>query len=189
MKKIILASQSLQRKELLQQLIPLFEIHPANIDELAINHPDHGHRAELVARAKGALIAEQFPEALVISADTFVVLNNQRYEKPDDFESANKMLTMFSENTVQVFTGICITQGKDQESGAVEGGITFRHLSPEFIHRYVENNPVTNWAGGFSLRDVAGLSLTSEVTGSVSAVLGLPLEWLDRKLFNVDHSS
>ncbi len=180
----ILASQSPQRAELLHTLGVEFKVLPADIDELAIDHHDHHHRAALVAAAKASKIAEQYPLSAVVAADTFILLGDTRYEKPTSMDEARSMLLDFAGQKVEVLTGVAWFAGNGQsiKSATITSWVTFRSLSVGEIELYISKRPVTTWAGGFSLKEIPGLALASSIEGSISAVLGLPLEWVQPHL-------
>lgn len=179
-KPVILASQSLQRRELFASLGIPFTVRAANIDELAITHPDHAQRAALVAQAKGEKVAIDHPLAVIVSADTFVVFNDQRFEKPESKEEATEMLTTLSGQSVICYTGWSVIDpfSKEKHQGAVLTKLKFRDLSKGEIERYVSTQPVTSWAGGFSIVNADGVALIESLSGSLSGLLGLPLEVL-----------
>lgn len=180
--QLILASQSLQRAELLRQVVADFTVVPATVDEAAIDDKDHGQRARLVAVAKAEKIAADMPEASILAADTFGLFAGRRFEKPPTTQAAVEMLSTLSGQQFDVFTGVCWYHHGSYDSGAVKSVVTFRSLSPQTIQQYVTGRPVTTWAAGFSVKDVAGMSLLAEVSGSMTCVLGLPLEWIEPRL-------
>jgi septum formation protein len=148
---VILATQSKQRQELFAALGIPFQAKPADIDELAVDAPDHAVRAALVAEAKSATIQALYPQAIIIAADTFVVFNHQRLEKPNTMLEATQMLTALSGQTFDAFTGWSYTdpQLSLHETGTAKTEVSFRRLSKSDITTYVEEQPVTTWAGGF----------------------------------------
>lgn len=183
---IILASQSRQRRELLETLGFEFEVLPADIDELQIDDPDHGVRAAKVALAKAKKIQATRPQSIIISADTFVVLNGKRLEKPESKAAGRDMLGQLSGKAVTVYTGWAYLDGYDQEviNQTSVDQITFRHLSQAEITKYVATYPVTHWAASFTFSHMAGIALAAEVKGSLTGVLGLPLEKIIPHLVN-----
>ena len=157
-KKIILASQSVQRRILMETLGIPFEVMPADIDEKSIVHKDAKVRAQLVARAKATTTAQQFKEinpnqdAVIIAADTFGFLNDQQFEKPATKAEAITMLTQLSSTTSVAITGFCVidTEAQTEETEVVVTKMQFRPLTSKEIERYVSENEVTSWSGGFS---------------------------------------
>lgn len=180
MRQIILASQSRQRSQLLATLDIQFKTVPADIDELAIDNADHQLRASLVAKAKAKKIHTQFPSAIIIAADTFVVHEEYRLEKPLTKTEAKQMLQRLSGQAMQVHTGwVYLDKKIDLEVvKTTTTDIKFRQLSADFITKYVDNNPVSLWAGAFSLIHLEGISLVASIHGSLTNVLGLPIEEL-----------
>lgn len=178
MKQVILATQSQQRQQLFATLSIPFTTAAADLDELHIQDPNHAIRAAKVASAKAEKIAKEVTDSIIIAADTFVVLNDERLEKPLDENEAIEMLHKISGQTVKVYTGwayMDMTASYITNRTTV-AELTFRTLSREEIKTYVERNPVTRWAGGFSLITVEGVALVASIQGSLTAVLGLPIE-------------
>lgn len=176
--RIILASQSPQRQMLLATLPVTFEVVPSNIDEKAIVHSDPRERARLVARAKGEKIARQYPDAIVIAADTFTLYKGTMYEKPSSLEDAKRMLRELSGQTFNDLTGFFYhdPQGKHVEE-VLQGEAVMRPLRESEIETYVNNNPVTTWAGAYSAGYLEGAALFSEVRGNLTAFMyGLPID-------------
>ena len=137
MKKIILASQSVQRRLLMETLGLPFEVMPTHVDEKAITHADAQMRAQLVARAKAATVMELFKqkyperEAVIIAADTFGFLDDQEFEKPASKEEAIEMLTKLTSGTSIAITGFCVidTALDTTEMSVVVTKMRFRDLS------------------------------------------------------------
>src|SRR5690606_37894537 len=121
-----------------------FESIPADIDELAIDHLDDETRASLVALAKGKKIQAAYPEAVIVSADTFVVLNGRRLEKPESVSAAQVMLTELSGQTFTVYTGWAVLDGvrKFHKSGTSVITAQFRPLSAIEVETYTQTQPV-----------------------------------------------
>lgn len=177
--QIILASQSPQRRNLLASLGLKFEVIPAAIDEQAIQHADPVIRAQLVASAKAEKIAAQFPQAIVIAGDSFIVCHGQTLEKPQSSQEAKHMLQTQSGQWIEEFAGVCYldptTSVKLVETG--RGRALFRSLSQSEIDYYVANNPVTTWSAGFSAAYDAGMALFERLEGSLTAFThGLAIE-------------
>ena len=181
MRRIILASKSKQRKEIMRSLGILFEIIPADIDEKSIRDEDLSIRAEKIARAKAETIIKDNTDAIIIAADTFKAVNGIVLEKPRDIEEAREMLLLQSGKTGTIYTGFCYidkTMGMNF-SKTLNIEYTFRGLSTQEIDEYVTQNPVTTWSAAFAPADVKGLLLISHMNGSVTGFThGLPGEEL-----------
>jgi len=177
--KIILASQSPQRQKLLASLGIEFEVFPADIDEKAVIFSDLKTRAEKIATAKAKKVAQDRPGAIILAADTFTVLDQRVFEKPSSLAEAKLMLHSLSGQTIQDHTGLCFIDPA-RKLVKIQTVITlasFRKISDLEIDRYVANNPVLTWAGGFSPAYHEGMGLIAEVHGSLTCLThGLPLE-------------
>ena len=189
-RQLILASQSPQRQAILATLGIPFEVVPADLDEKAIQDVDPLKRAEKLALAKATAVQAQFPEAVVVAGDTFVVFNDQTLEKPVDLDEAKQMLTLVSGKEVVVVTGVAFLDPSHQiqHVQAVTNQAVFRPLDPLEVERYVTTQPVLTWSGAFSPAYLEGMALFAEVkNGSFTAFThGLPLElvakWLRESL-------
>lgn len=183
--KIVLASASKQRQKLLQTVIDVFEVIPADIDEKAISADSFEKKALAIAQAKAEKVALQVNDAIIIAADSFIVYSSQIFEKPVSKEEAKEMLIKLSGNWVTEYTGCCILDQVHSTKAlfCAQPRAKFRPLSLIEIERYVNNNPVTDWSGGFSPAYDEGVALISKLEGSLSGFThGLPLEWVLKEL-------
>jgi septum formation protein len=177
--RLILASQSAQRKILLETLGIDFKIMPADIDEKSIQHQSFTERARLIALKKVEKIATEHPKAIIIGADTFSELDGVALEKPESLQEAKKMIRMQSGNWMKTHTGLVLYDGQTghTDSQIITTQYKFRPLSDSEIEYYVSNNSVMNWSAGFSPAYHAGSALVAEVKGSLTAFShGLPME-------------
>lgn len=180
-RRIILASQSPQRRALMETLDLVFEVVPANIDERAIRRTDYGEQVKAVAKAKGEHVWRELGDetAIVIAADTFITLGSETLEKPSDLVEAREMLHKLSGRTSQALTGLFY---RDLEhnldvSLAVETQMNFRVLSEREIEHYVTTQPVTTWSAGFCPAYAEGASLVASISGSLTSFShGFPME-------------
>ncbi|MEX0895771.1 MAG: Maf family nucleotide pyrophosphatase [Patescibacteria group bacterium] len=177
--KIILASQSVQRQNLLKAAGVIFSSFATDSDEKSIRTRDLSLRAQQIAQLKAKTAQSTFPEAVIIAADTFVVLKNTVYEKPANLTEAKQMLRRFSGNTFSTYTGYAVVIPKTGKNylGTIINTAQFRTLSEAEIDHYVKKNPVTTWAGGFSPAYDAGANLIEWIEGSLTSFThGLPME-------------
>ncbi len=177
--QLILASQSIQRKELLAAVGLNFSVVPAEIDERAIQHHSLGTRAQLVAAEKAKTVATQHPNACIVSADTFLVSGGVVLEKPSTSDHARQMLELQSGSEVSAYTGCCVWLGGTflfQDTAVTR--CKLRPLSKAEIDRYVTEQAVTTWAGGFTVAYLPGISFINQIDGSYTGLLGLPLDLL-----------
>ena len=179
-KRIILASGSKQRKMIMDSLGVDYEVRVANVDERSIRDVNLLVRAEKIAKLKADKILENGIDGIVIAADTFVECNGEILEKPVDLVEARDMLKMESGNKMIVYTGFCYidTNKKLNFLKTSVSKVWFRELSDGEIDNFVKNNPVTTWAGAFSLMFLYQTSFVRKISGSMTAVYGLPTEFL-----------
>jgi septum formation protein len=180
-RKVILASKSKQRINLMKTLGIKFKIKPADIDEKAIKASSAKKRAEKIARAKAEFIFKENPKGIIIAADTFAVLERKMLEKPASKLEAKKMLKFISNKTIIDYTGFCYLDKKNNINYSVTSinYVKFRKLSKNEIGYYVKNNPVTDWAGAFSCAYDAGMALIESNKGSLTTLThGFPMEEL-----------
>jgi septum formation protein len=179
MRQIILASQSPQRRDLLQTLNIPFEIIPADIDEKAITNPDLSKRAALIAAAKARKVAELHPNAIIIAGDTYIIDGNQALEKPETLDEARQMLRQQSGRMTTEVTGVCYLDKKNgiEHSSVVEAKTWFRQLSEAEIERFVTTEPVLTWSAAFCPAYLTSMALIDKIEGSFTSFThGLPLE-------------
>src|SRR5215470_12611043 len=154
---LILASASPRRRELLAQLAVPFTVIPANIDESPL--PAEVPRAYTmrVAYAKAQHIAQQFPTAVVLGADSVVVLDQQILGKPRDIEEARHMLTRLSGREHYVLTGVAVLHTAQQFVGldTVSTLVRFRPLSASVIEHYLATGEPMDKAGAYAIQGAA----------------------------------
>ena len=179
--RVILASQSPRRRELLQLVGIPHEVQPADIDEsyLAGERPrDH---AERLAREKAAVIAEREPEAVVIGSDTIVVVDGDVLGKPVDANDAVRMLARLAGRSHTVVTAVAVAWRGETRSASEEVGVTFHPLSRAEIDAYIATGEPMDKAGAYGIQGY-GATIVARVDGDYFAVMGLPLQRLVRVL-------
>jgi septum formation protein len=172
--RVILASSSPRRRELLDLVGIAHEVHPADIDETYQDGEEAAQHAERLAREKGATIAARDADAVVISADTIVVIDGLVLGKPRDEADAARMLSMLGGQTHVVLTAVAVSY-KGQMRSAVESvRVTFRALDNERIGAYIATTEPMDKAGAYGIQGF-GATLVERVDGDYFAVMGLPL--------------
>lgn len=180
-RRIILASQSKQRLNLLRTLPLNIEVIPANINEQAVPFTDQYDKAEKIALAKAQKIAQTQPDAIIIAADTFCYLEGRILEKPKSLEEAKDMLRFQSGKKIEVLTGCAFLDTKLnlQKSGCEKVSMQMRQLGANEIERYVANEPVLTWSAAFSPAYDSGMALIKSINGNLTAFShGLPIDLL-----------
>ena len=176
--KIILASNSPRRKELLAGLDVQFEVRIIpGIDE---SYPDTLPTmdiAEYIAQKKAKAYRETMADdELIITADTIVVLDDKVLGKPKDAEEARCMLHALSGKTHQVVTGVVLTTKELQKHFSVVSNVTFKTLSDNEIDYYVDTYKPMDKAGAYGIQEWIGYVGVTRLEGSYFNVMGLPVQ-------------
>ena len=171
--KIILASQSPRRKELLGLMHIPFTVRVADIDETMDDRKPPSEEVARVSRLK-ALAVERSGDDVVIAADTIVVCDGQVLGKPVDAEDARRMLKLLSGRDHQVMTGMCVLRGDAQTVCTEVTDIHFRTLSDREIDGYVATGEPMDKAGSYGIQGGAAL-FAEKLVGDYYNVMGLPV--------------
>ena len=176
MKRIILASTSPRRKELLESIGLNFEVVPAKYDEDMIGHVDPEKVVRTFSYEKAASLKSDFPDALIIGADTIVYIDGTVYGKPQTKEQAHEMLASLSGKIHTVYTGYTIldTASAKYVTEVVKTEIKLATLSDKEIETYYIKVPPLDKAGGYAIQGY-GAIFTEWIKGEYSNVVGLPL--------------
>ncbi len=193
MSRIILASQSPRRRQLLDQIgLTGYEILVPQADE---SYEPSLPPAEIVRsisrkKAEAASRLAGDSEALIIAADTMVFLDSLRLGKPHSEQEAYSMLTSLSGRTHQVITGITVLQGSRMETCSDMTGVTFRSLTDAEKWSYIRTGEPMDKAGAYGVQGKAALFVTG-INGDYFNVMGLPLHLLGQMLssFGMDFFS
>ena len=185
--KVILASNSPRRKELLAGLGVDYEVRTLpDVDE---SYPETLQGADIplyIAKEKAdAYVAMMQPGELMITADTIVWLDGKVLGKPRDREDALQMLRTMSGRTHEVFTGVCITTTDWQRSFTAQTEVRFATLSEEEIAYYVDNFQPMDKAGAYVVQEWIGFIGVENISGSYYNIMGLPVQKLYRELLKV----
>lgn len=173
---LVLASASPRRRALLHSLGLEFSVVPANVPEVpAPGEPARDYVCRL-AYAKARAVARLQPHAVVLGADTEVELDGAILGKPRSEADAVALLRRLSGRTHRVYTGVCLLRGDTVLARfAVESAVTFRELTDEGIRQYVATGEPMDKAGAYGAQG-RGAALIAAVHGSMSNVIGLPVE-------------
>ncbi|PYP80636.1 MAG: septum formation protein Maf [Gemmatimonadetes bacterium] len=179
--RVILASQSPRRRELLTLVGIAHEVQPADIDESYIAGERPREHAERLARGKTAVIAARAPDAVVIGSDTIVVVDGDVLGKPADELDAVRMLARLAGRSHTVITAVAVAWRGETRSGVEEVGVTFHPLSRAEIDAYIATGEPMDKAGAYGIQGY-GATIVARVDGDYFAVMGLPLQRLTRVL-------
>jgi nucleoside triphosphate pyrophosphatase len=169
--RVVLASSSPQRRELLQKLGIEFEVAVPGVDELSGGDPEVEvvENARLKARAVG-----DAGDALVIGCDTDVALDGRALGKPRDEAEAREYLERMSGRAHEVLSGLVVLEGGEERSGLERTSVVFKRLSEAEKERYVRFGEWRGRSGGYAIQTL-GSTLVERLEGSVSNVVGLPV--------------
>ena len=176
---IILASASPRRRELLSLITPDFTVLSPDVDELLPKDVSGAQAVAILAKRKGAEIARQRPDDVVLGFDTVVEVDKVILGKPRSAQQAADMLKMLSGRRHNVHTGIYMSGpdgrgGRFEESAVVSASVWFEPLLDEEIQSYIATDEPYDKAGGYAIQGWASKHI-SRIDGDVFAVIGLPV--------------
>jgi septum formation protein len=176
MRKIILASTSYHRKELLEKVGLVFDVVPSNYEEDMTLDLVPSELAKFLSKGKAEAVAKDFEDAIIISADTFIYIDGKILGKPHTEEKAKITLNTLSGRTHSVFTGYTIIDTKDKRvvSNAVETKVTFLPLTDEMIEEYIRVGNPLKFAGSYTLLDIRD-KFIEKIEGDHNNIIGLPV--------------
>lgn len=185
MSDIILASASPRRQEILRLLDLSFTVEPSDFDETTVvQWPPEKHVVQS-ATGKAQNVSIRFSDAIIIGADTIVVIDDQILGKPLDQEDAVSMLKLLSGRSHYVYTGLCILQqAKVKKQDYVKTEVRFGQLTDEIIRAYVATGEPLDKAGAYGIQE-RGSVLVEGIVGDYFNVVGLPIYRLSRMLADV----
>lgn len=183
MKKLILASSSPRRAELLKQIGLDFEIRAGNVDETPLPGLSPPELVRCLAKKKAAAVARQLNDGIVIAADTVVVWQGQVLGKPLDEDEAFAMLSRLQGSVHEVFTGIALAGARSGKSlvGHEQTRVFFRAIGEDEIRRYVAGGEPLDKAGAYGAQG-RGAVFIKRLEGCYTNVVGLPLARLSLML-------
>lgn len=183
----ILASGSPRRQELIKLLGIPWQVMVADVDETSIDHPDPAVNAVQTARLKAEAVSPLAPpDAVIIAADTIVVLDNQVMEKPVGEAEARRMLKQLRGRTHQVFSGITIINKATNQmvTDLAQMSVPMRQYSDEEIEAYIATGDPLDKAGAYAIQH-AGFHPVEKFSDCFAGVVGLPLCHLVRSLHKI----
>ena len=189
MARIILASSSARRKELLEQVGLKFEIFSPDIDESVCIGESADHYVQRLAQQKAQAILAQFPDAIVIAPDTSLVLDHKIIGKPESKQHAFEIWTALSDRQHDVLSGVCVRSSECDpntiQSMVVRTQVHFRKLSQLDMEQYWATGEPIGKAGAYAIQGYAA-QFIPRIEGSYSNVVGLPLYETMQLLKNID---
>ncbi|MGO8697950.1 MAG: Maf family protein [Limisphaerales bacterium] len=180
---LILASASPRRAELLRQLGWEFQVVPSDLPEMQGDHLSAGEVAQINAYRKARVVSKKHPDAVTLGVDTVVALGSAIFGKPATLPEAERMLLALAGKTHLVVTGVCLIhlRAHRQKTFFQQTEVTFRALTVEQVRQYQAEVDPLDKAGAYGIQE-KGEVLVASVSGSLSNVIGLPLERLEEEL-------
>lgn len=173
--KLILASNSPRRKDILTEFGYKFLVVPSDFNESgSFASPEETVKAFAKSKAEEVYDRLIDKNVVVIGADTVVVFNGVTLGKPKDKKDAVRMLKALSDNTHEVVTGYAVISGEKVINGFTKTSVTFNKLDDKIIDEYVATGLPLDKAGSYGIQD--GYNLVKEYNGSLNNVIGLPIE-------------
>ena len=191
--RYILASASPRRREILKQVLKEFDVMPSGIQEIMGQDREPVDIAMDLALSKALNVSSRYPDAIVIGADTIIVLEGVIIGKPADEGDAVRILETLSGKTHQVVTGVAVVNGTyDLKLVNFEfSDVTFKNLDRSIIESYVREKKPLDMAGGYGIQDVMD-SFVENLEGDFQNVVGLPpgliAEMLDAMHSEIDRA-
>lgn len=181
MRKIILASQSPRRRELLKEIVDEFFVEPSYADEVVSSDTEIAQIPVCLATQKALDISKKHEHDIVIGSDTIVVVDNRVLNKPKDEADAYNMLKMLSGKKHKVLTGCAIVCGQNITSFCEETVVEFFDLTDKEILEYIATKDPMDKAGAYGIQ-TGGKMLVKGIYGDFYNVVGLPVGRLKREL-------
>ena len=184
--KIILASASPRRKELLAGLDLDFEVKV--VKGVSESYPKTLRAEEVpqyISREKAAAY-QVADDALLLTADTVVIVDNTILGKPHDADDARRMLRLISGRTHQVVTGVTLTTAKAQKTFGVSTDVTFRQLTDDEIDYYIAHYRPFDKAGAYGIQEWIGYVGVTSIHGCYYNVMGLPVQRIYQEIMEIE---
>lgn len=181
--RLILASASPRRQELLAQMGFDFEVFVPQVDEQLPGEPVDVVQA--LARRKAQAAAAVHPDGLILAADTLVYANGQTLGKPENLEEAAGMLRLLSGSWHEVFTGVCLMKAGKEQTAYAKTRVLFSPLTAADIIAYCQSGEPMGKAGAYAIQGLGG-QFIEEIAGSYANVVGLPTALVRRMMMEFD---
>ena len=182
-KKIVLASQSPRRRELISLLQLPFLVKPSMSDETFDSSLSIEENLKNIASCKTDEVLKEFPNALVIGADTIVVFEDEVLGKPKDEEDAFRILNLLSGNQHEVWTAVSMKSSNLVVEFIVKSVVSFYEMSEKEIRHYIESGEPMDKAGAYNINWLASLYI-EKVEGDHYAIMGLPIARVYQEIKN-----
>jgi septum formation protein len=183
--KILLASQSPRRKELLSSLGFDFEVVKIDCEEIVPEHIKVGESAAYLSELKANAFRNLIDDEVLLTADTVVAIDEQFLGKPEDENEAKKMLRLLSGKTHQVYTAITIKTLDKTITETDVADVEFDEISDEEIDFYIKNYKPFDKAGSYGIQEWLGMAKIKNIKGNFYTIMGLPTHLVYHILKNI----
>lgn len=182
-KKLILASSSPRRQELLQQVQIPFTFRAASIDETKVKIENPREKVKQLAQLKGRSVPIRQKDEVILTADTAISFNHHIFGKPKSKEEASQMLSLLSGNVHEVYTGVMLRSLDNEITFVEETKVEFWPLSTGEIDWYTSSTDPYDKAGAYGIQS-KGAMFIKQIIGDYYNVVGLPISRVVRELRN-----
>ena len=184
-RKIVLASRSPRRKDILEKLNWSFVIDPPDIDESPLKDESPINYVQRISAAKADLVARRHDQqCIVIAADTTVELNGEIFGQPRDLDEARLMIQKLSGKTHNVHTAISVRHNRETANAVDTASVTMREVSSEMLEWYIGTGESIGKAGAYAVQG-HGAAMVADLAGEIDTVIGLPVGLLIGMLGNL----
>lgn len=183
--KILLASKSPRRHQLVEQLGCNFEIIQQDAEEIVPEELPKVEVAEYLAKLKAASVQDKLkhPNEVILCSDTIVVLNDTIYHKPKNYEDAIRILSDLSGQMHQVVTGVCLVHQDWQVSFSDIANVHFDEITQEEMAHYIQEYKPYDKAGAYAIQEWIGLAKIKKIEGTYATIMGLPTHLIYTELY------
>ena len=186
--RLILASGSPRRRELLRDMGVEFEVHITDIDEsLREGEAAQDYVSRLAREKAGSAVSDFDDNCAVLAADTIVVKNDRILGKPRDFEHAQQIWNSLSSSSHQTMTAVCLRVAEKSSVRLVTTDVKFGNISAEQMEKYWQTGEPQDKAGAYAIQGFAS-AWVKLINGSYSNVVGLPLREVNELLMSIEHN-
>ncbi|MFD0932960.1 Maf family nucleotide pyrophosphatase [Psychroflexus salinarum] len=184
-KRIILASGSPRRQEILKSIGVNFEVELRSVDEVFSDKLKHHEISDYLAQLKAEQFDDLKPNDILITGDTIVWHQGKALNKPNDEEEAFEMLQSLSNTTHEVISSFCLKTSEKTETFFDSTQVKFKSLSEDEIWHYINNYQPFDKAGAYGIQEWIGQIGISEIKGSFYTVMGFPIHLVYKKLSEI----
>lgn len=176
--KILLASKSLRRQQLMQELGCTFEVIEQNVEEVVPEQLPKEKVAEYLARLKACSVKHQLKAGneVILCSDTTVLFDNTIYHKPKHFQDALRILRDLSGQIHQVITGVCLLHQDWQVSFSDTAHVHLDLITEEEMNYYIQKFQPYDKAGAYAIQEWIGLAKIKKIEGAYATIMGLPTQ-------------